>query len=572
MHDFTTPMAMARVMAMLRLLLWSLAIAGAHAAVPPPLAQRALQLKTGDLVQGRVVADASALPDALDLLDGQGRHLRRLLDSRSLVRGSFAFTAQHSGRYQLVLRGEGQAKPAGPGWLELAQVLPRAAQQSLSNVPASPLLADWLRRPLAARRHSDDFWQAVQRRGGTPLVEAADRHSALVTFLWRGTPATRNVRLFGAPSGDHDPLLRLPGSDIWYRSYRLPLSTRLSYRLAPDVPELPLPAADPRQRRMILATAQRDSRNRRTWNEPDNNAAEAGLLDAWQGSSILELPEAPPQPWVSQRPAVPRGSLDRHRLSSAILGNAREVLLYRPAAEAGPASHLLLVFDAQSYVHRIPTPVILDNLMADGLLPPTAAVILGNGPGDARGRELPPNEDFARFLSEELMPWVRAHGIAAPAAQTVVAGSSYGGLAAAWAGLRAPQWFGNVLAQSGSFWWAPGVRHGREEAIATLADDHSMPGWLTRRYVGAERLPLRFYLEAGLFESDGRGTDILSSSRQLRDVLVARGYPVAYAEHASGHDDYHWRGSLACGLVLLIGLAPPPAKACPMEPVPEVQR
>ncbi len=37
-------------------------------------------------------------------------------------------------------------------------------------------------------------------------------------------------------------------------------------------------------------------------------------------------------------------------------------------------------------------------------------------------------------------------------ARTIVGGSSYGGLAAAFAGLRASDIFGNVLLQSGSFW------------------------------------------------------------------------------------------------------------------------
>lgn len=52
------------------------------------------------------------------------------------------------------------------------------------------------------------------------------------------------------------------------------------------------------------------------------------------------------------------------------------------------------------------------------------------------------------------MPWAREQGLSATASRTVVAGSSYGGLASAYMGLMHPELFGNVLSLSGSYWWA----------------------------------------------------------------------------------------------------------------------
>ncbi len=508
------------------------------------LSQTTLTLAAGDLQQGRLTLpyDATSMPTALDLNDAQDHHVRRLLDATDMMRGAFAFVAPASGTYQLIVRGEqGTVTPR----LELSPPLPPSAQRATTDVPQSPLVAQLAARIQAGQSDSTTFWQQVQQQGGTPLVERQEHDSTLVTFLWRGTPTTQNVRLFSSPSGDHTSLQHLAGSDVWFQSYWLPSSTRLSYQLAPDVPQLPLPASAPEQRRSIQTTAQRDPLNPRMWNN-----STGPLLDIWQGSSVLELPAAAPQHWVAERPDVPHGTLEHHVFTSKVLGNTRDVYLYRPPVAA---SNLLLAFDAPAYVHLVPTPAILDALLADGLLAPTAAIIVGNAPGDARGRELPPNDNFVRFLSEELMPWAKANGILAPAERTVVAGSSYGGLAAAYAGLRAPQWFGNVLSQSGSFWWAPKARVGDGVAHTALVDDLSEPGWLVRRYVQSPRLPLRFYLEAGLFEAGNQGTNILSSNRQMRDVLRAKGYQVAYAEHASGHDYYQWRGTLACGLLQLLG-------------------
>ena len=58
------------------------------------------------------------------------------------------------------------------------------------------------------------------------------------------------------------------------------------------------------------------------------------------------------------------------------------------------------------------------------------AVLVGNAPGQ-RGTELPCNPTFARFLRDELMPWVRRlYRATADPADTYAAGSSFGGLAA----------------------------------------------------------------------------------------------------------------------------------------------
>ena len=54
--------------------------------------------------------------------------------------------------------------------------------------------------------------------------------------------------------------------------------------------------------------------------------------------------------------------------------------------------------------------------------------------------------DFPEFLVSELLPWVHArYNVTTDPRLTVVAGASYGGLAATYAALRHPEVFGNVL-------------------------------------------------------------------------------------------------------------------------------
>jgi hypothetical protein len=144
------------------------------------------------------------------------------------------------------------------------------------------------------------------------------------------------------------------------------------------------------------------------------------------------------------------------------------------------ASALLIVFDGSAYLSAVPTPVILDNLIAGARIPPVVAVFIDNPNQETRTRELTPNPEFAEFLARELLPWVHArYHVTSDPRMTVVAGSSFGGLAATYAALRHPEVFGNVLCQSGDFSWAPDHIH----AMGKLADAMTETGWFAKEFI-----------------------------------------------------------------------------------------
>lgn len=193
---------------------------------------------------------------------------------------------------------------------------------------------------------------------------------------------------------------------------------------------------------------------------------------------------------------------------------------------------------------RIEAPQVLDTLTRQGRLPPVVAVLVPSIDSQTRARELPGNRVFADVLADELLPQVAAHlGVAPDPARTVLAGASYGGLAAATVALSRPDAFGNALSMSGSFWWAPGD-----------ADTDGTPWMADQVARRTSPPPVRFFLSAGLFESGRRGTaGILETSRILRDTLRLRGYDVTWRTYAGGHDYLVWRGALADGLIALFG-------------------
>jgi enterochelin esterase family protein len=61
---------------------------------------------------------------------------------------------------------------------------------------------------------------------------------------------------------------------------------------------------------------------------------------------------------------------------------------------------------------------------------------------------------------------------------------------------------------------------------------------LDGEFLASPKLPLRFYLEAGASEIDKHGTGaiFLSSTRHLRDVLRAKGYPVEFRQFVGVHE------------------------------------
>jgi enterochelin esterase-like enzyme len=370
------------------------------------------------------------------------------------------------------------------------------------------------------------FWQDAMQQGG-PLIEEleGDRRFALVTFLWRDADpsACPSVVSTFAGSGDGAAMTHIVGTDVWFRTYRVPRNTLETYQIAVN-----------NEHRL-------DPLNTHVHVFPDDSE---NNFTGWQ-SSILRMPDAPSQRWSECLPGVPSGELTSHRLTSAILGDERRVWLYTPhgyQSEHGPYNFLLL-FDGWLYLHLIPTPVILDNLIAAGRIPPLVAVLVGSARDPMRNRDLCCYPPYTAFLTEEVIPWVRERrDIASEPQRCIIGGASAGGLAAAFVGLRAPERFGNILSNSGYFSWKP--------------EDELEYEWIARQYAELPRQPLQFYLDAGYYETgapDSTEASILLSNRHLRNVLRAQGYVVHYQEFGGGHNTMNWRGTLADGLLALIG-------------------
>jgi len=397
------------------------------------------------------------------------------------------------------------------------------------------------------------FWEELTKTGA-PLIEpiAGDRENMAVTFLWKDKPGTQNVLVLWLPyvgvAPDEFLMTRLGETDVWYKTIKVDRKMRLAYTLSPNAARLhPMSLAfDADAITMTAAAARPDPLN------PMRYRIDPESVDApeYRGNSVLEMPGAPPQPWIARRPEVPAGRVEKHPFKSTVLHNEREIAIYLPPQYSPHAEPypLIVLFDEDAYLNLVPTPTILDNLISEARIPPVVALLIGNAPG-ARNRELPCNPEFSSALITELLPWAHhRYNFTSDPRHTVVAGSSAGGLAAACSGLWHPETFGNILAQSGAFHWTP-------PAGSNTADSSSEPNWVARQFISSPRKPLRFYLDAGSaeFNATGGSDAILFCTRTLRDVLRAKGYEVHFQEFVGGHDYLSWRGTLADGLIALLG-------------------
>jgi enterochelin esterase-like enzyme len=434
---------------------------------------------------------------------------------------------------------------------------PRDPRNRPLDVSQSPAI-ETLRKDLASGDGAAlrDFWRGVEAMG-TPLIEEirGDPQHRVVTFLWRDDCETESVLIsankFTDPGVLEQSLMRrLDGTDVWHRSYRVRSDWRASYTLCPlrHTSQDARPAWPPPELEeeifAVLSPAHRPAVEewwRRTAHAVPDPLNPRQIRSRLNGppSSVIELPGAPEQRWWGRREDVAGGEVVEHRFRSRALGNERRVWVYTPAGyrrEEGPYA-LLILLDGDVWGEGMPVRHTLDNLIAEEKAPPLIAVMPEALDMETRTEELTCNEGFVEFLMAELLPWATERwNVTGDPARTVIAGQSFGGLTSAFAAFRAPERFGNVLSQSGSFWWMNGTEF---DAGAE---------WLTRRYALSPTLPVRFYLEVGLQE-----WALLGPTRHLRTVLEAKGYHLDYAEYNGGHDDLCWRGGIAEGLVSLLG-------------------
>ncbi|MFW9785430.1 MAG: alpha/beta hydrolase [Candidatus Heimdallarchaeota archaeon] len=350
-------------------------------------------------------------------------------------------------------------------------------------------------------------------------------------------------------------LERIEGTNIYFKTYKALKGLRDTYNFCKNNPLMPKnPSANIMKHKNLVYT------------DPLNSKIQYFKVD---GSDLLlsefESPDAPPQPYFGERMDVEHGSIYEFTSRSEKLNNNRRVLVYTPPNYSKNMSpyHFLLLFDGISFEEIGKVSSTIDNLIADEKIPPLIAVMTENflyTDINKRSLELAPNPEFMNYIINELLPWIRKnYNVTSKPSQSVIAGASLGGISASYIAFKNPEIFGNVLSMSGAFAWFPGLEYWFQR-VKDLEEfepwwskeDEKEEEWLVRRFSQTRKLPLKFYITVGILEQND-SNQLFISNRHFRNVLTTKGYPISYVEFLGGHDLICWRGSIADGLIYLIG-------------------
>ncbi|MEO8353281.1 MAG: alpha/beta hydrolase-fold protein, partial [Chthoniobacteraceae bacterium] len=178
-----------------------------------------------------------------------------------------------------------------------------------------------------------------------------------------------------------------------------------------------------------------------------------------------------PAPLANLLPDVPRGKVVEMPLwrSKIYPNTTRAWSIYVPAQYRPESPAALMVFaDGQEFLDRRGSwrvPVVLDQLIAEGAVPPVIAVMIAPGSAVSVGTSARPGaptqrnveleglgDRGARFLLEEILPEIeKQYRVSSDPEMRALAGSGSGGVCAFTAAWERPDVFHKVLCLNGTF-------------------------------------------------------------------------------------------------------------------------
>jgi enterochelin esterase-like enzyme len=260
------------------------------------------------------------------------------------------------------------------------------------------------------------------------------------------------------------------------------------------------------------------------------------LLVGLVGAVLAQEPEFPLTADSKVQEGVAKGTMVKGGYlageESVFPGTQREYQLYLPAGfdKAKPAA--FMVFQ-DGVIYQ--APVVFDNLIAKGDIPPLVGVFIKPGVVPAANENALPrfNRSFeydsvtplySRFLIDEFLPAVeQEHGIrfSTNPNEAAIAGNSSGGICAFMVAWHRPDRFRRVFTGVGTY---VGI-HGADQ----------LPVWV-RKF---EPKPIRVFLQSGTGDNNLYCGDWWMANQMMERSLTWAGYEVKHAWGEGGHNQKH---------------------------------
>ncbi|MGV3663304.1 MAG: alpha/beta hydrolase [Prosthecobacter sp.] len=200
-----------------------------------------------------------------------------------------------------------------------------------------------------------------------------------------------------------------------------------------------------------------------------------------------------------------------------------------------------IFLDGEFYVHRMGAPALVHDMQASGRLPPTLCVFVSHERHERRHHDLTCSTDFARFIAQDVITWLRARHPTLAGDGHLIAGPSLGGLQAAFITLTHAGLFSRCLSQSGSFWW-------EDEKLTSMLD--TMPPSHSKFWISVGDRETKSDVKHTPSSLHQKVSQIDGCER-FAAALVTHHHEVHYSVHAGAHEFQPWADELPQALAWL---------------------
>lgn len=375
----------------------------------------------------------------------------------------------------------------------------------------------------------NDFWKYV-KKVGTPLIEDIEGENkySLVTLIYREKEKLDNVVLIppvGMRKLENCKMQKVQGTDLWYIAYKVENDIRFSYQFSPNDP-----LNNDWERRWKLVKDDEFNHNKLNF--------DGKISGKYRKVPYVVLEKAKKHIWIKEDITSPKGKIENFVLYSNILNEERKISIYTPSEynESNEPYGVLVLNDGFEYINILSAQNVLDNLIAKKQIPPIIAVFV-HATKD-RAENLKCNDDFSAFLACEVMDYLKDRfNVSNNPEKNIIGGYSLGGLAASYTALKYSNKFGNVLSQSGSYWYKRDKYNLKDKL------------WIEDEFGKFKKLSINFYINVGVIEPK---ISMIDTNIKFSESLQKLGYKVKFETFGSGHDYLCWGETLAYGLKYLL--------------------
>ena len=324
-----------------------------------------------------------------------------------------------------------------------------------------------------------------------PILPFIENDTA-VSFIYQGTATSVSIAGDFTTWNPSMPMIGISGTNFYYGSSHFESDARLDYKLVID-------------NNWIL-----DPKNPHT------------CTGGFGPNSELRMPAYILPPEIAYYPNIPHGIFLDTAFYSTNLSNTRTIHIYLPPGYSVQHKYPVILFhDGSDYITLGNTANILDYLIAHNEIQPIIGVFVP--PVDRQNEYAGSQKDaFTAFIVNELMPVIDfKYSTSTDPQKRATLGASDGGNIALYIGMKHPETFGKIGAQSSDV----------QSVISTT-------------FQNSGKLNLEFYMDIGTYDIPV----LIPLVNNFIQILQDKNYTYQFNRWHEGHSWGNWKGHLSLPL------------------------